>query len=57
MLLFIARVELMPPMLALREWKRAAVHFVVFVVGVGLIALSALKDTHCDAATGHTHAH
>lgn len=46
-LLFIAMVELMPPMLAVRERKRAWMHFAWFSFGCILIGLSVLQDTEC----------
>lgn len=47
-LLFIAMVELMPPMMAVRERKRVWMHFAWFSFGCILIGLSVLQDTECE---------
>lgn len=47
-LLFIAMVELIPPMLAVRERKRVWMHFTWFSFGCVLIGLSVFEDTECD---------
>ncbi|DBA05323.1 TPA: hypothetical protein N0F65_007485 [Lagenidium giganteum] len=48
-LLFIAMAELMPPMLSVRDRKRAIFHFLWFAFGCVLIGLSVLQHVHCEA--------
>ncbi|TYZ67218.1 hypothetical protein PybrP1_005554 [[Pythium] brassicae (nom. inval.)] len=56
-LAFIGLTVLLPPMLAVRERRRAALHFFWFSLGCVLIGLSVLQHKHCDAAGGSESAH
>ncbi|GAB9475363.1 Zinc-iron permease [Globisporangium polare] len=56
-LMFIGLSVLLPPMLAVRERRRAAIHFIWFSLGCILIGLSVLQDKHCDSVSGTEHSH
>ncbi|KAF1332944.1 Zinc-iron permease, partial [Globisporangium splendens] len=57
-LLFIGLSVLLPPMLGVRDRRRALLHFLWFSLGCILIGLSTLQHKHCDAeGSGLAHSH
>ncbi|GLD92261.1 hypothetical protein PINS_up000794 [Pythium insidiosum] len=63
-LFFIAMTKLLPPMLEVREPRRAFCHFLWFTFGCVVIGLSMLQHAHCEVEStgntgheGHSHKH